>query len=259
MRQENDQGRSGFLASAVDVEVALSGLPATDRKCDNAVQRRAWMLPRLADLPVPENVQSDASIWGEQMLEMADHIGPFFTLVLCDRFGGQQVNIPARAELNPFREVLGDELSRRFTHVYQRCRLSIPRAKQPIEIAKRAGVIAAVREGLVSGADAAAVIGTSRTYMAHLVNHTSEGVGVAPTSLPLSREAALLITAANLVEAALVAWGAAETAIEAVRERLLGLSSADNDVLRRSVDQYVRPTRSTVDTPTASALLEGGQ
>lgn len=209
------------------------------------------MLPRLADLSIPQSVQADPATWGEQMLEMADHIGPYHTLVIHERFGGQFVKVSTDPDLNPFRSVLGGDLARHFTSIYAGTRLQLAAARTQIMKAKRAGVIAAVRAGTLSGADAAVVIGTSRTYLAHLVNETDEGVGVAPITLPLSREAALLQTAVHLIEATLLAVAAPACLIDIIRERVLGLGAADSDILRRVVDEYRSPTTGA----TAEAVL----
>lgn len=55
--------------------------------------------------------------------------------------------------------------------------LDLPIAQSAVNRARRAFVLAAVRAGVLTGANAAKIIGTSRTYLYHLINQTDEGDG----------------------------------------------------------------------------------
>jgi urease accessory protein UreF len=119
------------------------------------------------------------------MREMADHIGAWATLVLVANFGGQQIHVPRDPALSPFRELLDEATCTRIAWVYGGAgnRLDLPVGRAAVNAARRAVVIAAVRAKKISGADAQKIIGTSRTYVAHLVNHTDEGKAAATRRL----------------------------------------------------------------------------
>lgn len=139
-------------------------------------------LPRLAELPIPVNAQPGPG-WTEQMLEMAAHIGAYPTLCIVDQFGGQQIYVAKDASSSPFRDVVTDEIAATIASVYGGNRLLIPVGRAALDRARRAGIIAAVREGKMTGADAQKIIGTSRTYVSHLVNQTNEGQDAEPVKL----------------------------------------------------------------------------
>jgi hypothetical protein len=120
------------------------------------------------------------------MLEMADHIGPYATLLLVDRFGGMRLYVPAdhsKGKVYEGRgsvlELIGEEAARQLSAVYRREYVMIPTARFALARARRAPTLAAVRAGRLSGADAARFLRVSRTYLSHLVNHTDEGSGAA--------------------------------------------------------------------------------
>jgi hypothetical protein len=142
------------------------------------------------ELPIPEDVQPGDG-WTERMLEMADHIGPYRTLLLVDRFGGMRIYIPAdwtKGKVyegrGSIRQVAGDEAARILSDIYRREYIVVPTAKAAVARARRGAVIASVRQGDMSGAGAAKLLGTSRTYLSHLVNQTDEGL--APGETPRS-------------------------------------------------------------------------
>ena len=198
---------------------------------DVAATRRARLLPRLSDLPIPDRVQIVPSIWGQQMIEMADHIGAYHTLLVHDRFGGQVLSIPLEEARNPLRRILGPDLSAEFTRIYGGTRgLQIAQAARALRHARRAGVLAAVRAKLISASEAAVVIGTSRSMVSYLINKTSEGVGVSPVGLPERREVVLLKLAADLATKALAAAGGADRASD-LAASIQQLSEIDCDDL----------------------------
>lgn len=141
-----------------------------------ALRRREGRLPKLYEMPIPPDVQPGPG-WTGQMREMADHIGPYLTLCLVAAHGGQQLHVPRDPAASPFRETLPPDACAKIAWVYGGSgnRLDLPVAQAAVNRARRAIVLAAVRAGLLTGADAAKIIGTSRTYLAHLVNATNEG------------------------------------------------------------------------------------
>ncbi|WP_343526920.1 hypothetical protein [Sphingomonas sp.] len=130
-------------------------------------------LPRLADLPIPDDVKPGRG-WSPFMLEMAAHISAKHVLILVDRFGGQDVYVPIAPEKSPFIDVLPLETVAKLAHVYGREKLEIPTGREALARARRAPVIAAVRAGRLNKNDAARMIGSNRRYVAHLANQTNE-------------------------------------------------------------------------------------
>jgi hypothetical protein len=118
--------------------------------------------------------------WTEQMCEMAAHIGPYRTLLVVDALGGQVVDIPKRVELNRLAPVIGQEGAAILSWAYGGDRLRIPVARAALAEARRSGIIAAIRSGRMTIADAVPILGSSRSYISHLVNATNEGKESAP-------------------------------------------------------------------------------
>lgn len=85
--------------------------------------------------------------WTPQMLEMADHIGAYFTLLISQALGGRQVYIPADFRKNRLADIVGEEAARILSRVYGRERIVIPTARAALCAARRAGVLARVRLG----------------------------------------------------------------------------------------------------------------
>lgn len=152
--------------------------------------RHGHNFPRAHDLPLPADAQPDSS-WTANMVEMADHIGASAVLRLVDRFGGMRIYIPAdwaRGKVyegkGSIREVIGDKAARILSDVYRREFILVPTAKAALRRARRAAVIAAVKAGDISGAEAARILETSRPYMSFLVNQSDEGD---PATAPAGR------------------------------------------------------------------------
>lgn len=135
--------------------------------------------PRGATLPIPEDVQVGAG-WVEQMVEMADHIGPLETLRLVDAFGGQRPYVSSDPERNPFRSVLSPAAIATVSRVYGGAHLWVPVGRLALARARRAPVIAAVRARQMTLSQAAQLLGTSVSYVSQLANRTGEGVGTRP-------------------------------------------------------------------------------
>ncbi|WP_454280232.1 hypothetical protein [Sphingomonas sp. Marseille-Q8236] len=130
-------------------------------------------LPRLSDLPIPNDVRPGRG-WTPFMLEMAAHVAPKHVLTLVDRFGGQVVYVPIAVEKSPFLDVLPMDTVATIARVYGREKLDIPTAREALARARRAPVIAAVRAGRLTRNEAARMIGSSRRYVAYLANQTNE-------------------------------------------------------------------------------------
>jgi len=139
-----------------------------------ATKSKRRRLPRLCDLPIPHDVRPGPG-WTEQMREMADHIGPHATLSIVAHFGGQQLYVPRDAKASPFAEIVDQNAAATLAHIYCGNNITIPVGRVAVNRARRAVIVAAVRENRMSVAEAARVVGTSRTYMSHLVNQTDEG------------------------------------------------------------------------------------
>jgi hypothetical protein len=134
-------------------------------------------------LPIPEDVRPGPG-WTDQMLEMADHIGPYRTLQLVERFGGMRIYIPADPERGKVYEgrgsiidVIGIGAAAKLSAIYRREYLIIPTARYALARARRQALIASARAGRLSIAEAARQFGTSRPYMSELVNNSDEATG----------------------------------------------------------------------------------
>lgn len=114
------------------------------------------------------------------MREMAAHIGARATLSVVDRFGGESLYIPADPTKNPLLPLIGADKARALSWVYRRETLAIPTARYALARVRRAGVLAAVRSGHMTVAEAARVLGVRRDYASKLVNQSDEGLSAAP-------------------------------------------------------------------------------
>lgn len=145
-------------------------------------------LPSLSEYPIPRDVAPGPG-WSARMLEMAEHIGPYETLLIVDRFGGQDVYVPADADKSPFAELIGREKAAALSWAYRRERLAVPTAPYALARARRAAIIAAVRANKLTVSDAARIMGVRRDYASKLINRTDEGQGVVPARfLPKPRD-----------------------------------------------------------------------
>jgi len=135
--------------------------------------RAAHHFPLPDQLPIPRDVQVGPG-WGAQMREMADHIGPYATLLIVDRWGGQQVYVAADPARNVFRDAIGAAAAETMSRIYGRETLKVPTGKPALAQARRAPIIAAVRAGEMTGAEAAARLRVNRTYISELINQRDE-------------------------------------------------------------------------------------
>lgn len=188
MSDTHNQIEKSGSASGNEMIVATDDADSYERETPRCMQ----LFPCLDDFSIPRNIQPDQT-WTESMREMSDHIGPYATLRIVAEFGGTDVYVGKTAARSPFRNIVDAEACERLARIYGRERVLIPVAASAVKRAKRAGLISAVRAGSLSLDKAAKIIGTSRTYVSHLKNHTDEGVGVEPSEIPLPREAALVL------------------------------------------------------------------
>jgi len=137
---------------------------------------------RLDQFPIPHDAQADPR-WPPLMLDIAAHIGPYATLLIVDAFGGQDVYVPIDGSTNKFRELIGPERADIMSHVYGRENLAIPLGTSQLHKARRAGIVAACREGRMTISDGAAMIPMRRGHLSRLVNHSDEGKNTAPMVL----------------------------------------------------------------------------
>ncbi|QHL90679.1 hypothetical protein GVO57_07330 [Sphingomonas changnyeongensis] len=114
------------------------------------------------------------------MVEMAGHIGAYLTLVLIDRYGGQQLSFTQAFADGPLAELLGAEAAATLRQVYRGERVFLPTGRRAIAYAKRQPILAAVRANLLTGQEATRILRTSRTYVSYLLHETTEGTGVVP-------------------------------------------------------------------------------
>lgn len=128
------------------------------------------------ELPIPEDVQP-TRLWTGQMLEMAVHIGPYATLLLVDRLGGQFILIPKDPARNRMVGVIGPEKNEIVSRIYGGEYLSIPMGTAALNEARRAPVIAAIRAGKLTIQAAVPILRLKRATISHLVNHSDEGTG----------------------------------------------------------------------------------
>lgn len=131
------------------------------------------------DLPIPADVRVTKK-WTEQMREMAAHIGAYRTLLVIDALGGQLIDIPSDPAGNRMAAVIGDEGAAIMSRIYGGNRLWVPVGRPALNEARRAGIIAAIREKRMTIADAAPILKTSRSYLGFLVNRTDEGEEAEP-------------------------------------------------------------------------------
>lgn len=129
------------------------------------------------DLPVPQDVQIGAG-WTPLMIEMADHIGPYHTMLIVDRFGGRQCYISMDPDQNLFRDLVGPATARTISRIYGREQLDIPVAQYALHRAKRAVILAAVRQRAITASQAARIMRCARASVSRLLNRGDEGRGV---------------------------------------------------------------------------------
>jgi hypothetical protein len=155
-------------------------------------------LPEPVELTIPRDVAPGPG-WSAQMREMAEHIGAYETLLICDRYGGQEIYIPADASRNPFLPLIGAAKARTLSWVYRRDTLAIPTAGYALRYARRAGLMAALRAGRVTVADAARILSLRRDYVSKLLNQTGEGSDAPPAPIGLPRADPRQITIFDLL------------------------------------------------------------
>lgn len=127
------------------------------------------------DLPIPEDAVR-TRMWTGQMLEMAAHIGPYATLLLIDRLGGQTIRVPMDPERNRLKQIIGDEKSAIMSRVYGGQKgLAIPVGVDALNEARRGPILAAIRSGQLTINAAVPILRLKRSTISYLLNHTDEG------------------------------------------------------------------------------------
>ncbi|WP_336958691.1 hypothetical protein [Sphingobium aquiterrae] len=141
---------------------------------------------RLEDLPIPADVKPGKG-WSPAMWEMADHIGAYAVLQICEEFGGQTIYISVDPTRNVLRELIGPEKAAIISHVYGREKFPMPTGNAALYRARRAGIVALVRQRKITVSEGAAIVRCNRSLMSKLVNQTDEGVDTRPVSLPRAK------------------------------------------------------------------------
>lgn len=141
----------------------------------------------LDDLPIPDDVKPDAS-WCPQLLEMAAHIGPHAALVITERYGGHDLYVAKSTDHYGFNDLIGKAKADTMRWVYGNTTLTVPTAKDVLARARRAPIIALVRKGDITVAEAARRCRTTRRYMSTLIRKDVEGFSAAPIALPIIRD-----------------------------------------------------------------------
>jgi len=134
------------------------------------------------ELPIPEDARPGPG-WTDSMLEMAEHIGAYRTLQLVDRFGGMRIYIPKDPEKGKsygrrgsIVDLVGIGTAAKLSAVYGSEYYFFPVGQTAVRRAKRAPILAAVREGTLSGNEAAAMLKMQRAAFAKLINTKAEGL-----------------------------------------------------------------------------------
>jgi hypothetical protein len=224
----SDPVQIASMASAAILEMSV------DERQGAPARRQAWPRLRLHDFPIPDQVEADAD-WTPQMKEIASATGDRAALLLCEAFGGQTIYLPRRSGsgehslmIGRLRSIVGDDAAARLLDALGGRHVTMPRARTAIVRARRAGVIAHARAGTLSIATMAAILGVTRNYAGYLVNHTQEGVGIAPAALPVPRDQRLLMDAAAAAARRLGAAGVRQDLIDDVSSGILSFSEKEN-------------------------------
>lgn len=129
---------------------------------------------RLHDLPIPPESKPTRR-WSPQMIEMADHIGPYRTLLILDRLGGQRVFVPRDPANNRMAEVIDREGVAIMSRIYGGTEILLPTAREVLAEARRAPVIAAIRRGEITKNEAIPILGIALKRLVGILNRSCEG------------------------------------------------------------------------------------
>ena len=130
--------------------------------------------PGIGALPIPPD-SPVTSKWPAQMVEMADHIGAYATLKIIDWLGGREIYVPRDPELSPFRKMVGRETVEILSEVYGMNRLELPVARPALNEARYRPVIEKIREGDMTVAEGARLLGCTVRFVSKLVNAGEDG------------------------------------------------------------------------------------
>lgn len=133
-------------------------------------------LPSFDALPIPPDVTVGTG-WSPLMAEIADHIGPYATLKLLERFGGENFRISRASRRDRFAEVIGEDAARAFQEAFHGEKLDLPTGRDAIWRAKAKPIIEQVTDGHLTIADAARILRVGRTRI-HALLSEGERAGV---------------------------------------------------------------------------------
>lgn len=137
----------------------------------------------LADLPLPDDARPTRK-WPQLMLEISDHIGPAQTLRLIDAHGGTRIYVPIDPEHSPFQETVSVQAVKTMAQIYGGSMVELPLAAAALKEARRAAVLASVRNRDMKPREAAKILGATQRYVAKLANTTDEGSLAEPLHRP---------------------------------------------------------------------------
>ncbi len=129
---------------------------------------------RIEHLPIPKDISPDDS-WPPSLLEMSNHIGPYATLLIADKFGGLDLYMPNASARSPVAAVIGPVKAKKLCQIYQRENFSVPVAAEALRRARRRDVLRAVVDQALSLTEAAYILRTSRRYILKLLEECGMG------------------------------------------------------------------------------------
>jgi hypothetical protein len=111
--------------------------------------------PTVDQLPIPKDARPNG-YWTRNMMEIEAVIGGYATLLICDAYGGDEVDIPKRVKnAASLVELIGPDAAAAFIDVFGGAPLYIPLAKEAIKWARAAPILAELQSGQISIAAAA--------------------------------------------------------------------------------------------------------
>lgn len=135
-------------------------------------------LPRYDELPIPADV-SVGTGWSPLMVEIADHIGAYAALKLIERHGGEHYRISRASRRNPFADAIGEAAATIFCEAFHGEKIDLPTGRDAIWRARARPVLARVRAGDLTIADAARILRVGRTRI-HALLAEGDAAGEPP-------------------------------------------------------------------------------
>lgn len=165
--------------------------------------------------------------WPAMLIDIADRIGAYEALLICDTFAGQEIYVPLNPKKSPFRGLISESNVKIMAQCFGRERLCIPTGSDTILAVKRQGIIAAIRAGTLTVVGGARILRMARRHISRLVNQTPEGIGYEPTNLPEPRVLIALRQAAEIAVDALRKAGAQFDLIESTSTKIVDVFFRD--------------------------------